>query len=259
MIKRVVIFGSTSSIGKVLIPIFKANGFELASINRIRSNGILSDFPNSRINLNIDFEQPIDAEREILAYVKSFGSEPILLLNLMGRFGEAGSVDSFDIQEALTVYSINLIPYYVAAKIGAFLPRSSLVISFSGAGVGGKNLDDSSLGYLSAKSAMVLLCESIDKQLKTNDVRFGMISPGAFPSPMQKVVAEADDSVIDIEKKRRAQEVLNSSPSAGKLYSLIEFLMRSPNQAGGRLWSANFDEPLSHEDSSEFGHMRRIF
>jgi NAD(P)-dependent dehydrogenase (short-subunit alcohol dehydrogenase family) len=175
----------------------------------------------------------------------------------MGSYGKIQAVDDLDIEDALLTNSSNLTPFLLIAKIAKVLPAGSRVISFSGAGVGGDNLDDSSLGYLAAKASMAVLAEAIDQQLEKHGVRFGLISPGAFPSRMQEVVSKENSNKIPEKRVLRAKEVMTSMPSPKKLVNLIEFLAANPRQLGGRTWSANFDDLT--DQVGNFGKLRRIY
>ena len=52
---------------------------------------------------------------------------------------------------------------------------------------------------------------------------------------------------------------LESAVDPRKLIEMINFLIHNPESAGGRIWSANFDQPSSDIDNKNFGKLRRIF
>jgi NAD(P)-dependent dehydrogenase (short-subunit alcohol dehydrogenase family) len=105
---------------------------------------------------------------------------------------------------------------------------------------------------------MMFLVEAFDNELKRDGKRVGAIAPGAFPSRMQKVVADSsEDESGSPERINQAKKVLAEPTDATKLIKMINFLIKNPNSAGGRIWSANYDEFCILESNSEFGKLRR--
>lgn len=256
-IKQLVVLGSTSSIAKKLLPTIEVDPHQIFTFDRANSNHLSHTWIPKINQFQIRWGSPTEIEREIQINLSDCVSGSVLMLNFMGTFGKVRNIQTLVIEDTLSTISANMMPFLLAAKIAVSLPRSSSVISFSGAGVGGDNLDDSSLGYLAAKSSMGLLTEVIDQQLSLHGNRFGLVSPGAFPSRMQEAVAEDSTGSIPESRKFRAQEVMKSNPSTEKLSRLIHFLAANPNQLGGRTWSANFDD-LSIQDGN-FGKLRRVY
>jgi NAD(P)-dependent dehydrogenase (short-subunit alcohol dehydrogenase family) len=169
------------------------------------------------------------------------------------------NLNNFDVSSALETNRQNLLPFLLIAKLAKNLSSGSLVISFSGAGVGGSNLDDSSIGYLGAKASMSILIESFDRQLAERNIRIGLVSPGAFQSPMQRAVARANDLVIPISRINSAKQLEEEPSSPEKLITLLKYLIENPRLLGGRSWSANFDKLGVKDMNAEFGRMRRVY
>lgn len=256
-IKQLVVLGSTSSIAKKLLPTIEVDSDQIFTFDRANSNHVTNTWIPQMNQFQIEWGSPTEIEREIQGNLSNCTSGSVLMLNFMGSFGKVQKIQTLDIEDALATISANMIPFLLAARIAVSLPRATSIISFSGAGVGGDNLDDSSFGYLAAKSSMSLLTEVIDQQLSVHGNRFGLISPGAFPSRMQEAVAEDSTGSIPESRKIRAQEVMKSNPSIEKLSRLIHFLASNPDQLGGRTWSANFDD-LRTQDGN-FGKLRRVY
>jgi NAD(P)-dependent dehydrogenase (short-subunit alcohol dehydrogenase family) len=256
-IRTLVVFGSTSSLARAVLPELDVEPNKIFSFDRVSTNQeINKHIPEANQN-RLDWNNLSEIESSVSSRLNQDFSEPVLVLNFMGSFGTIRNVDELDIKDALLTNASNLFPFFLAAKVSKKFPSNSTIMSFSGAGVGGDNLDDSSLGYLAAKASMAILTEAIDQQLRKRGVRFGLISPGAFPSRMQEIVSKECSDRIPEKRVSRAREVMMSTPSTGKLVNLIRFLADNPQQLGGRTWSANFDD-LS-DQFGNFGKMRRIF
>jgi NAD(P)-dependent dehydrogenase (short-subunit alcohol dehydrogenase family) len=256
-INKLIVFGSTSSIAKVLLPNLGIAPSHILSFDRVNSNQVANTYLPQENQYQSDWNDASEIESFVLATLHGRLVEPVLVLNFMGLFGQIEKIQDIDIGDVLLTNSKNLLPFLLAGKIARFLPKGSRILSFSGAGVGGDNLDDSSLGYLAAKASMAILVESIDRQLTQYDVRFGLIAPGAFPSRMQEAVAQVDSTKIPLARVSRAKEVMSGNPAPEKLLELISFLANNPHLLGGRTWSANFDELT--ERGGNFGKLRRIF
>jgi NAD(P)-dependent dehydrogenase (short-subunit alcohol dehydrogenase family) len=256
-ISTLIVFGSTSSIAKAILTELDVKPSRIFSFDRVRPNQKINEYIPESNQSRIDWDNINEIESFVISRLTQNISDPVLILNFMGYFGNIESVDDLDIDDALLTNSKNLTSFLLIAKIARFLPTDSRIISFSGAGVGGDNLDDSSLGYLAAKASMAVLTEAIDQQLQKHGVRFGLISPGAFPSRMQEVVSKESSDKIPEKRVLRAKEVMTSTPSTKKLVDLIEFLAENPQQLGGRTWSANFDNLT--DQIGNFGKLRRIY
>jgi len=254
---QMVILGSTSAIAERLLPTLDFHQTKILSFDRLESAHQLSKYIPIENQYRCNWDKASEVERFISMILEKRISNPVLFLNFMGFFGEIQRIDQMDIESVLLTNSINLMPFFLAAKISRILPAGTRIISFSGAGVGGNNLDDSSFGYLAAKASMAVTIESIDQQLSKHGVRYGLIAPGAFPSKMQEAVAKDSSGSIPEDRVARAREVVEGNPSTTKLARLVHFLSENPEMLGGRTWSANFDELTEHPGN--FGRLRRIY
>lgn len=256
-INQLVVLGSSSSIARILLPSIKVDCNQIFTFDRVSSNQSRIDWIPRENQFRIDWNNAERIKNEIGVKLSNCLTGPVLILNFMGLFGRIERIENLDIEEALSVISANILPFLLAAKISISMPPLTRVISFSGAGVGGDNLDDSSIGYLAAKASMGLLTEAIDRQLSSCGIRFGLISPGPFPSRMQEAVAKDLTQTIPEARKIRAQEVMRSKPSTERLSNLVHFLAANPDELGGRIWSASFDELKSQVGN--FGKLRRVY
>jgi len=254
-IKSLVVFGSTSSIAKALIPNLNIDPSLIFSFDRAGTLQNVNTFIPEVNQNRFDWVNFNEIESNLVPKLNF--TDPVLVLNFMGYFGSIQTIDELDIEDTLLTNQMNLFPFFLIAKLAKYLPPNSRIISFSGAGVGGENLDDSSFGYLSAKASMSILNEAIDQQLAKRDIRFGLISPGAFPSRMQEVVSQESSNKIPELRVARAKEVMTSAPSTERLAKLILFLADNADLLGGRTWSANYDELTAQ--GGNFGKLRRIY
>jgi NAD(P)-dependent dehydrogenase (short-subunit alcohol dehydrogenase family) len=254
-IKSLVVFGSTSSIAMALIPNLDFDPSLIFSFDRVNTGQSVNPFIPEANQKRFHWDNLDEIESNLISKLNF--TEPVLVLNFMGYFGSIQTIDEIDIEDVLLTNEMNLIPFFLIAKLAKYLPTNSRIISFSGAGVGGENLDDSSLGYLSAKASMAILNEAIDQQLVKQGIRFGLISPGAFPSRMQEVVSQESSNKIPGLRVARAKEVMMGVPSTERLAKLVIFLADNPRLLGGRTWSANFDDLT--DQGGNFGKLRRIY
>ena len=253
---QLVIFGSTSSIAKALLPSLDFEPNQILSIDRLSNKQVVNEYIPEKNQFRIDWSDVSGIEEFVSKILNDCLIGPVLILNFMGSFGQIERIEKLDIADALSTNSKNLLPFLLVAKLAKFMLPGTQIISFSGAGVGGDNLDDSSLGYLASKASMALLTESIDQQLAPYEIRFGLIAPGAFPSRMQEVVAQENPRKIPELRISRAKEVMSSSASTEKLAHLVAFLADNPHLLGGRTWSANFDDLTDKQGN--FGKLRRF-
>lgn len=183
----------------------------------------------------------------------------LLILNFVGSFGSIATLEELNLKDFNSEIGENLIPFMALAKLVAKF-NNGLFLSFSGAGIGGDNLEVASLSYLASKASLALLVEGLDNLLKNNGVRVSAISPGAFPSRMQKVVADSENQLaVTAERKNQALITLSSDVDSSKLISTINFLVANPEIAGGRVWSANFDNLQTEIGEKNFGKLRRVY
>jgi len=67
------------------------------------------------------------------------------------------------------------------------------------------------------------------------------------------------EKFVSPNRREQAVRTLESAVDPRKLIEMINFLIHNPESAGGRIWSANFDQPSSDIDNKNFGKLRRIF
>jgi hypothetical protein len=132
------------------------------------------------------------------------------------------------------------------------------MISFSGGGIGGPNLERASLGYLAGKGAMGFISEAISGELKKQFKSLALIAPGPYPSPMQEVVANSTFHEFE-ESREKSKKVIQGEVDPKKLLDLIDWVIQNPAGANGRILSALHDDPISISEISDFGFLRRVY
>jgi len=256
--QKLIVFGGTSSISKLVVSELGFVNSEIYYVNRIKKRHKYVNDGKNKNEIYISFHNIALAEKKIVRLFQSFGDSPVAVINFFGTFGSIESLSELRLISTLDTNSQNILPFLLIAKAAVNLNSGSVLISFAGAGVGGSNLDDSSLGYLAAKASMSVLVEVIDNQLSRNGVRLGLVSPGPFVSPMQIAVARTGSSNVPVDRVNRAKALLDNPPSPAKLIALLKHLLLHPNLLGGRTWSANYDDLESENLVTDFGRMRRI-
>ena len=255
---QIIVIGPNSSLAKFVLHELSLNKLKLFGIYNNRKDASLSEvfleenlIPLSYIQENL---------KDIQDFIPLCLDKNVLILNFSGFFGAVNSFETADPDEILETVHINLDGFIRAAKMLSLYKSNSLMISFCGAGVGGGALDDSSLGYLTAKAGLVLLNEALDNQLKDLGLRLCLLSPGAFPSQMQTAVASAPEGSISSQRRDQARNVLAQGPQhPKKIIEMLANLIRNPEIAGGRLWSAQHDDFKVSLSPGDFGKLRRQY
>lgn len=255
---KVLITGSNSYIASKVLPElnFGEISVYLAARSEIADKSLLPYQGGTPIKLiNYEDEKVID---QLTEKIHLDNSDCLLILNFIGNFGTLSCISEIRADLFVDEVKSNLIPLITLSKLIGKSGPGSLMLTFSGAGIGGENLDMSSPSYLAAKAAMAFLVEAFDNELKSGNRRIGAISPGAFASKMQNVVANAKPSrSISPERIQSAKRIMKQDSNPSKLTSLVKFLIESPEMAGGRIWSANYDDIHMKEISDGFGKLRR--
>ena len=205
-----------------------------------------------------DYGSP-EALDSLLKALNLESGDSLLILNFIGDFGSIVSPVELDLNTFLEEFQGNVNPFLVFTKLLKFAGPRSLYINFSGAGIGGSNLDLSSPSYLAAKSVIVFLTEAFDHNLKSTGKRIAAVAPGAFPSKMQAIVANSEPGEhLSVDRINAAKKTMTDSTHSEKLIGLLNFLIDNPDRAGGRVWSANFDNFDKTVPLGEFGRLRRV-
>lgn len=206
-----------------------------------------TDFPNNEDSF-INFANllcPMNKER-------------VLLINFIGVFGQVEKKVNLNVADTLNIIDQNLGSFLKLIKFFGLLPSGSMMVSFSGAGVGGDNMDNSSPGYLASKLSIAGLTEVFNRDFERQNKHLALIAPGPFPSPMQEAVALAPPGTVSDISRNKALEVDASDYKIQNLADTLKWITMNPKAAGGRTWSAQFDKFDSGLKTKNYGLLRRI-
>ena len=255
--KQVLIIGASSGIATLVLPDFDFDAVTTVVTHRIDARPNLSDRILKLEYLEVDFDENTGELVEQLL-VNFEAEDPVLVISFMGVFGTVAPYEEFEIEDVIRTASKNLRFQLTLQKLSLFLPPGSLILSFSGAGIGGQTFEDASLGYLAGKAAISILNELADMKSKNIDVRMALIAPGPFPTRMQSAVSNAKSGAVSDERRMRARDESDVSERVINVCKMIEWLSMNPHLAGGRIWSAQHDELLVPTEIN-FGKIRRIY
>jgi len=254
---KVLIVGLNSSIASFVLPALSFNkeivyGISRGSINKelgwIKSDHIfISDYPFTK-----KFMEKVGND------LSPQGTENVLVLNFSGFFGEPATLRKFVMNDVVDVLNKNLIQFLALSELFLHFPQKSFLIGFSGGGVGGENMDGSSLGYLLSKISLAGLSEILDRDLMEENKRVALIAPGPFPSVMQSAVANAPMGAVSEASRNQAAQADADEEKIAKLTRAIKWVAENPNESGGRIWSAQRDDFSMLQRSKNFGFLRRV-
>jgi NADP-dependent 3-hydroxy acid dehydrogenase YdfG len=255
---RILIFGASSSIANYIVPKlnFAPKPIDLVyrNLDSVKSNAWGAHF---KINVFDLGGEGCDIDLLISA-LRLEQNDRLLIINFIGAFGKVQSLNTINPRDVLDTIEANLLPFLNLIKLLQHSSPNSILISFSGGGIGGPNLERTSLGYLSSKGAMGFISEAISSDLALASKSACLIAPGPYPSRMQQAVA--NNLFPEFEASRRkAESVQYDELSAQKLLNMIEWIIQNPMLANGRIWSALYDDPLKPKQLPEFGHLRRVY
>ena len=252
------VFGAGSSIASHLLGEIKEYSKSLIYVYRELPNITFeSKHPQER-QTQFDFEDNLEDFDEFISNLGIQSTDSLLIFNFIGRFGAVEPIDNISPESILKTMEQNLLPFLKLVKLLKRAGRGSLMIGFSGAGIGGSNLERTSLGYLGGKGAMGFICEVISDELQKQAKSISLIAPGPFPSQMQEIVAQSRLPEFE-ENRKKSSEIMQSVVNPEKLNRLIKWIIQNPKIANGRILSALHDDPASIVDSMDHGLLRRVY
>jgi hypothetical protein len=251
------IIGGTSFIAGQVLPFLDLNVTKTYFISR---NSRLETYPRIKgigeiIKISQFNQEQIN---HIISEINLTKKSSLLLINFTGTLGNLVENGIENVSEFYETFSANLDPFLHSINIFSQAGPKSLFITFSGAGVGGDSFDDSSLGYLCAKTSMAILVESFQEKFSSQDKFICSIAPGPFPSQMQKSILDTRlIHKISASRIEAAKRIVSEGGSPNKLINVLNYAISNPKNFGGRIISANYDAYERLEISESFGKLRR--
>lgn len=255
---KVLIVGPHSSIASFILPELQIKKEKLFAITRRASDLNLPWVDQNHLFVT-DYPMESAFMKKIVQTMCPLGNESVLVLNFAGFFGNPSTLRNMDINSVVDVLNKNSIQFLSIVKLLECFPPNSVLVGFSGGGVGGDNMDASSLGYLMSKISIAGIVEVLDKDFLAENKRIALIAPGAFPSEMQAAVANAAAGVVSEEFRIQAANVQADRDKISRLVRAIKWVTNNPNESGGRTWSAQRDDFDQESRVKRFGLLRRVF
>jgi 3-oxoacyl-[acyl-carrier protein] reductase len=170
------------------------------------------------------------------------------LVNNAAVLGPVGRIDAVDLDEWQRALEINVAG--VANLCAAFAPQMvdvgrGSIINVSGGGTGGPNIPGRISAYTTAKAAVVVLTETLAKELAPSKIRVNAIAPGPLPTGFLHPVVEAGPESAgaalyqDATGRTVAADEVDVTES---LASLLRYLLADESDwLTGKLVSARWD------------------
>jgi len=254
---KVLVVGPHSSIASFVLPEMQFNRDQVYALTRRLRNADLRWIDEEHL-FETNYPLEPDLIKRIVQVICPSGNERVLVLNFAGFFGEPATVRDFELNSVIDVLTKNTLQFLSLVKLFERFPSNSLLVGFSGGGVGGDNMDAASLGYLMSKISLAGIVEVIDREFLLDKKRIALIAPGAFPSEMQAAVANSVVGVVSEDSRNQAANVQADKEKILRLASAITWIANNPNEAGGRIWSAQRDDFFQNSRVEHFGLLRRV-
>jgi hypothetical protein len=255
--EKILVVGGDSFIANLIMPElnFPRDRIHVASRRKVGTeikwadagNIIKTEFPSSETSI-----------KKILTILSAKQNNSVLVINFTGFFGKPSNLTKLVPKDVIDVIDKNLSPFLDLINFFSQLGPGSMLLSFSGAGVGGDNMDATSPGYLASKLSMGGFVEIFDNILKDSKKRLVLVAPGAFPSKMQMAIIEAPLGAVSEELREKTKMITINPSRLLKLKEAIIWIVGNPDASGGKIWSAQFDDFSTKNRPTNFGLLRRI-
>jgi NAD(P)-dependent dehydrogenase (short-subunit alcohol dehydrogenase family) len=172
------------------------------------------------------------------------------VVNNAAGLGPVGRVDDVDLEEWSHALEVNVVG--VVNMCAAFVPQMARagggsILNLSGGGVGGPGVPDRISAYTTAKAGVVMLTETLARELAPSAVRVNAIAPGPLPTGFLRPVLDAGPDAAGDDLYRTAATMAAGSAGAledvdDKLAELLVFLLSEESSwLTGKLVSARWD------------------
>jgi hypothetical protein len=254
----VLIFGAGSSIASYVIPeLKKYSKSQILVYRKVPTSFMdIANFEHQKCEFN--FGDELQSFDLFLSRLGIMSTDTLLILNFIGQFGQVESLDVISPELILKTMEDNLLPFLKLLKLLKSAGNESMMIGFSGGGIGGPKLERASLGYLAGKGAIGFISEAVSHELSKQSKSIALIAPGPYPSPMQEAVARSTFYEFE-ESRRKSKEIIQGEVDSKRLINLINWVIQNPVSANGRILSALYDEPTLIDNLGDFGFLRRVY
>jgi NAD(P)-dependent dehydrogenase (short-subunit alcohol dehydrogenase family) len=172
------------------------------------------------------------------------------LVNNAAALGPVGRIDEVDLGDWKRAFEANVVG--VANMCAAFAPQMAgagggVILNLSGGGIGGPSVPDRVSAYTTAKAGVVMLTETLARELAPSAIRVNAIAPGSQPTGFLRPVLDAGPGAVGDDLYRTAAAMADG-PSGevqdvdDRLAELVLFLLSEESSwLSGRLVSARWD------------------
>jgi NAD(P)-dependent dehydrogenase (short-subunit alcohol dehydrogenase family) len=172
------------------------------------------------------------------------------VVNNAAGLGPVGRVDEVDLEEWTRALEVNVVG--VVNMCAAFAPQMARagggsILNLSGGGIGGPSVPDRISAYTTAKAGVVMLTETLARELAPSAVRVNAIAPGPLPTGFLRPVLEAGPAAAGDDLYRTAVQMADGPTGElqdvdDKLAALLLFLLSQESSwLTGKLVSARWD------------------
>jgi benzil reductase ((S)-benzoin forming) len=194
--KRVLITGNTSGLGKSLERVYSNSGYEVVTISR-------SDSPNSKNHHIINFEDIENLKRQIGNIVSGKKFDHVFIN--AGTLGELKRSEDISHREFLSVMKINVLSTKIIVDRLILENNAKEIICIS-SGASYKPYYGWSL-YCSSKSVLRHMFRCYQEENK--HIKFLSLNPGPVKTKMQEEVLSYDEKVIpSVSKFKEIQSII---------------------------------------------------
>ena len=170
-----------------------------------------------------------------------------LLINCLGEQGEVKNFFKMNLKKFLETININfLFNIYLLKYLYPTIKDSQnlLIIFFSGGG--SLSFRENFSSYSISKTSLIKFTEIISKELKNDNIRANIISPGIVDSKMtKKIINLKNKNFIKSEVKRINKFINKSDKTKEKIFSTINFLnSKKGKKISGKIISSMWDNPM---------------
>jgi NAD(P)-dependent dehydrogenase (short-subunit alcohol dehydrogenase family) len=172
------------------------------------------------------------------------------LVNNAAVLGPVGAIDEIDLGEWARALEVNVVG--VVNMCAAFAPQMAragggAIVNLSGGGIGGPGVPDRVSAYTTSKGGIVMLTETLARELRPSAVRVNAIAPGPLPTGFLRPVLDAGPGAVsdDLFATARAMGASGTVEREGvdkRLASLLLFLLSNESSwLTGKLVSARWE------------------